>query len=60
MSQIEELKGLEKTLREQLNKLDKHNRQGSKETQKRYRETCTRFLRHMARNFHLRKLNNIP
>ena len=59
MSRIEELKGLEKTLREQLNKLDKHNRQGSKETQKRYRETCTRFLRHLARNFHLRKLNNI-
>ena len=47
------------TLIAQLDKLAKHNRQGSYQTRLRYYEAMKRFCRFLAEVFHLQKLANI-
>lgn len=43
----------------QLDRLAKHNRQGSLLTKRRYYEAMQRFCRFLAENYHLQKLRNI-
>lgn len=43
----------------QLDKLARHNRQGSFQTKRRYYEAMQRFCRYLAEEFHLQKLANI-
>jgi len=43
----------------QLNKLTRHNRQGSFKTRERYEESMKRFCRFLAEQYHLEKLENI-
>ena len=43
----------------QLDKLARHNRQGSFQTKRRYYEAMQRFCRYLAEEFHLQKLVNI-
>ena len=47
------------TLVAQLDKLAKHNRQGSYQTRHRYYEAMKRFCRFLAEAFHLQKLSNM-
>ena len=47
------------TLVAQLDKLARHNRQGSFRTKERYYEACKRFCAYLADEFHLQKLENI-
>ena len=47
------------TLVSQLDKLARHNRQGSFRTKARYYEACKRFCAFLADAFHLQKLSNI-
>ena len=43
----------------QLDKLRRHNRQGSFKTRERYYEAMKRFCRFLADNYHLQKLSNV-
>ena len=43
----------------QLDKLARHNRQGSFRTKARYYEACKRFCAYLAAEYHLQKLENI-
>ena len=43
----------------QLDKLARHNRQGSFQTKRRYYEAMQRFCRYLAEAFRLQKLSNI-
>ena len=47
------------TLEAQLNKLARHNRQGSYRTKERYYMAMKRFCHFLADNYHLQKLSNI-
>ncbi|MBR5569681.1 MAG: tyrosine-type recombinase/integrase [Oscillospiraceae bacterium] len=47
------------TLESQLNKLARHNRQGSFRTKERYYFAMKRFCRFLAEEYHLQKLSNI-
>ena len=51
--------GTYRTLVVQLDKLARHNRQGSFQTKTRYYEACKRFCAFLADEFHLQKLTNI-
>lgn len=51
--------GTYRTLVAQLDKLARHNRQGSFHTKDRYYEACKRFCAFLADEFHLQKLSNI-
>ena len=48
-----------RSLTAQLDKLARHNRQGSFRTKERYYEACKRFCRFLAEVYHLQKLSNI-
>ena len=52
-------KGIYHTLVTQLNKLARHNRQGSFRTKDRYYEAVKRFCAYLAARYHLQKLENI-
>ena len=52
-------KGIFFTLVAQLDKLARHNRQGSFRTKERYYEACKRFCAYLAAEYHLQKLENI-
>lgn len=52
-------KGIFFTLVAQLDKLTRHNRQGSFRTKERYYEACKRFCAYLAAEYHLQKLENI-
>ena len=52
-------KGLYQALVGQLDKLARHNRQGSYRTKERYYEACKRFCAFLADEYHLQKLENI-
>ena len=51
--------GIFQTLIAQLDKIFRHNRQGSFRTKKRYYEAMKRFCRFLADHYHLQKLANI-
>lgn len=51
--------GAYKNLMNQLNKIIRHNRQGSFKTKDRYYEAVERFARHLADQFNLQKFNNV-
>lgn len=51
--------GIYNALVSQLDKLARHNRQGSFRTKERYYEACKRFCAYLADEFHLQKLENI-
>lgn len=51
--------GIYQTLIGQLDKIVRHNRQGSFRTKKRYYEAMKRFCRFLADHYHLQKLANI-
>ena len=52
-------KGIYHTLITQLDKLARHNRQGSFRTKDRYYEAVKRFCAYLAARYHLQKLENI-
>ena len=52
-------KGIYHTLVTQLDKLARHNRQGSFRTKDRYYEAVKRFCVYLAAHYHLQKLENI-
>ncbi len=52
-------KGIYHTLVTQLDKLARHNRQGSFRTKDRYYEAVKRFCAYLAVHYHLQKLENI-
>ena len=52
-------KGIYHTLVTQLDKLARHNRQGSFRTKDRYYEAVKRFCAYLANHYHLQKLENI-
>ena len=52
-------RGTEVSLVAQLNKLARHNRQGSFRTKDRYYQAMKRFCRYLAGQYHLQKLSNI-
>ena len=52
-------RGLYLTLVAQLDRLARHNRQGSYRTRERYYEACKRFCRYLADAYHLQKLSNV-
>ncbi len=52
-------KGIYHTLVTQLDKLARHNRQGSFRTKDRYYEADKRFCAYLAVHYHLQKLENI-
>lgn len=51
--------GTYRTLISQLDKLARHNRQGSFRTKERYYKACKRFCAYLADEYHLQKLSNI-
>lgn len=51
--------GLYNNLISQLDKLKRHNRQGSIKTKRRYYEAMKRFCRFLADEYHLEKISNI-
>lgn len=51
--------GIYLSLVSQLDKLARHNRQGSFRTKERYYEAMKRFCAYLADEFHLQKLENI-
>jgi len=59
MSMHTRTKGNYQPLLDQLNKLVKHNRQGSVQTKRRYYEAMKRFCYFLADEYHLQKLANI-
>ena len=52
-------RGTEVSLVAQLNKLARHNRQGSFRTKDRYYQAMKRFCRYLAEQYHLQKLSNV-
>ena len=52
-------KGPFRSLVAQLDKLARHNRQGSFRTKARYYEACKRFCAYLATYYHLQKLENV-
>lgn len=52
-------KGIYLALVNQLDRLARHNRQGSYRTRERYYEAMKRFCRYLAEEYHLQKLSNI-
>lgn len=52
-------KGIYHTLVTQLDKLARHNRQGSFRTKGRYYEATKRFCAYLATYYHLQKLENV-
>ena len=52
-------RGIFLTLVAQLDRLARHNRQGSFRTKERYYEACKRFCAYLAAEYHLQKLENI-
>lgn len=58
MTQIKH-QGVYRTLVMQLDKLYRHNRQGSYRTKQRYYEACKRFCSYLADTYRLQKLENI-
>ena len=52
-------KGIYNTLVTQLDKLARHNRQGSFRTKDRYYEAVKRFCAYLAAHYHLQKVENI-
>lgn len=58
MFQIKNI-GIYNALTSQLDKLARHNRQGSYRTRERYYEAVHRFCAFLADNFHLQKLANV-
>ena len=52
-------KGIYLALVSQLDRLARHNRQGSFRTKERYYEACKRFCAYLADAYHLQKLENI-
>lgn len=52
-------KGIFLTLVAQLDKLARHNRQGSFRTKERYYEACKRFCAYLAAEYRLQNLENI-
>ena len=52
-------KGIFLSLVAQLDRLARHNRQGSFRTKARYYEACKRFCAYLAAEYHLQKLENI-
>ena len=52
-------RGIFLTLVAQLDRLARHNRQGSFRTKARYYEACKRFCTYLAAEYHLQKLENI-
>ena len=52
-------KGIYNTLVTQMDKLARHNRQGSFRTKDRYYEAVKRFCVYLAAHYHLQKLENI-
>ena len=52
-------KGIYITLATQLDKLARHNRQGSFRTKDRYYEAVKRFCAYLAAHYHLQKLENV-
>jgi integrase len=54
-----ENKGIYRNLMNQVNKLARHNRQGSFKTRDRYYQAVERFVRHVADKFRVQKLENI-
>ena len=52
-------KGIYHTLVTQLDKLARHNRQGSFRTKDRYYEAAKRFCAYLAAHYHLQKLENV-
>ena len=52
-------KGIYNTLVTQLDKLARHNRQGSFRTKDRYYEAVKRFCAYLAAHYHLQKLENV-
>ena len=52
-------KGIFQALVDQLNKLARHNRQGSYRTKDRYYQAMKRFCAYLADEYHLQKLTNI-
>lgn len=52
-------KGIFLTLVAQLDKLARHNRQGSFRTKARYYEACKRFCAYLADEYRLQKLSNL-
>ena len=52
-------KGIYNTLVTQLDKLARHNRQGSFRTKDRYYEAVKRFCAYLAVHYHLQKLENV-
>ena len=59
MAKIIHNKGLYLVLVSQLDKLARHNRQGSFRTKERYYDAVKRFCGYLADEFHLQKLENI-
>lgn len=59
MAKIIHNKGLYLALVNQLDKLARHNRQGSFRTKERYYDAVKRFCGYLADEFHLQKLENI-
>ena len=51
--------GIYDSLVAQLDKLARHNRQGSYRTKERYYEACKRFCAYLAEEYHLQKFSNI-
>ena len=51
--------GIYHTLVTQLDKLARHNRQGSFRTKDRYYEAVKRFCAYLAVHYHLQKLENV-
>lgn len=54
-----ENQGVYRNLMNQMNKLARHNRQGSFKTRDRYYQAAERFVRHVADKFRVQKLENI-
>lgn len=59
MKQADKYSGVYQTLVAQLDKLARHNRQGSYQTRDRYYEAMKRFCAYLAREYRLQKLTNI-
>lgn len=59
MTKYKKKQGVNKSLQDQLDKLARHNRQGSFRTKERYYEACKRFCAYLADEYHLQKLENI-
>ena len=53
------IENIYRSLIAQLDKLARHNRQGSYRTKERYYEACKRFCKFLAEAYHLQKLSNI-